>query len=465
MIVAAGQPARVIRLIGPDRSSARLGPGPGQTRRATPVAQGVIPALPPLASRAKGSAMAVKDVKKVVLAYSGGLDTSVILRWLQTTYRCEVVTFTADLGQGEELGPARQKAEMFGVKEIFVDDLRETFVRDFVFPMFRANALYEGQYLLGTSIARPLIAQRQIEIAEQTGADAVAHGATGKGNDQVRFELSYYALKPDIKIIAPWREWDLTSRTKLMAFAERNQIPIAKDKRGEAPFSVDANLLHSSSEGKILEDPALEPDPIVYQRTVSPEDAPDKPTVIAIDFEAGDPVAIDGVRLSPAALLTTLNELGKVNGIGRLDLVENRFVGMKNRGVYETPGGTIWHVAHRGIESITLDREAAHLKDSLMPRYAELIYNGFWFSPERRMLQALIDTSQHSVSGRVRLKLYKGNATVIGRESPNSLYSQKTVTFEEDQGAYDQIDAQGFIKLNALRLRLGATAGRRGGAL
>jgi argininosuccinate synthase len=325
--------------------------------------------------------------------------------------------------------------------------------------------LYEGQYLLGTSIARPLIAQRQIEIAEQTGADAVAHGATGKGNDQVRFELSYYALKADIKIIAPWREWDLTSRTKLMEFAARNQIPIAKDKRGEAPFSVDANLLHSSSEGKILEDPALEPDPIVYQRTVSPEDAPDKPTVIAIDFESGDPVAIDGVRLSPAPLLTRLNELGKVNGIGRLDLVENRFVGMKNRGVYETPGGTIWHVAHRGIESIALDREAAHLKDSLMPRYAELIYNGFWFSPERRMLQALIDTSQHSVSGRVRLKLYKGNATVIGRESPNSLYSQKTVTFEEDQGAYDQIDAQGFIKLNALRLRLGATAGRRGGTL
>jgi argininosuccinate synthase len=409
--------------------------------------------------------MAVKDVKKVVLAYSGGLDTSVILRWLQATYRCEVVTFTADLGQGEELGPARQKAEMFGVKEIFVDDLRETFVRDFVFPMFRANALYEGQYLLGTSIARPLIAQRQIELAEQTGADAVAHGATGKGNDQVRFELSYYSLKPDIKIIAPWREWDLTSRTKLMEFAERNQIPIAKDKRGEAPFSVDANLLHSSSEGKILEDPAVEPDPIVYQRTVSPEAAPDKPTVIAIDFAAGDPVAIDGVRLSPATLLTRLNELGKVNGIGRLDLVENRFVGMKNRGVYETPGGTIWHIAHRGIESITLDREAAHLKDSLMPRYAELIYNGFWFSPERRMLQALIDTSQHSVNGRVRLKLYKGNATVIGRESPNSLYSQKTVTFEEDQGAYDQFDAQGFIKLNALRLRLGATAGRRGGTL
>jgi argininosuccinate synthase len=411
------------------------------------------------------AAMRVKDVKKVVLAYSGGLDTSVILRWLQVTYRCEVVTFTADLGQGEELGPARQKAEMFGIKEIFMDDLRETFVRDFVFPMFRANALYESQYLLGTSIARPLIAQRQIEIAEQVGADAVAHGATGKGNDQVRFELSYYSLKPDIKIIAPWREWDLTSRTRLLEFAEQNQIPIAKDKRGEAPFSVDANLLHSSSEGKILEDPALEADPIVYQRTVSPEEAPDMPTVIAIDFERGDPVAIDGVALSPASLLTKLNELGKVNGIGRLDMVENRFVGMKNRGVYETPGGTIWHVAHRGIESITLDREAAHLKDSLMPRYAELIYNGFWFSPERRMLQALIDTSQNSVSGQVRLKLYKGNVTVIGRESPNSLYSQKTVTFEDDQGAYDQFDAQGFIKLNALRLRLGAMAGRRGGAL
>ena len=409
--------------------------------------------------------MRVKDVKKVVLAYSGGLDTSVILRWLQVTYRCEVVTFTADLGQGEELGPARQKAEMLGVKEIFMEDLRETFVRDFVFPMFRANALYEGQYLLGTSIARPLIAQRQIEIAEQVGADAVAHGATGKGNDQVRFELSYYSLKPDIKIIAPWREWDLTSRTRLLEFAEQNQIPIAKDKRGEAPFSVDANLLHSSTEGKILEDPAIEADEIVYQRTIRPEDAPDKATVIAVDFEGGDPVAVDGIRLSPAALLTRLNELGRANGIGRLDLVENRFVGMKNRGVYETPGGTILLAAHRGIETITLDREAAHLKDSLMPRYAELIYNGFWFSPERRMLQALIDESQHSVNGRVRLKLYKGNVSVIGRESPNSLYSQKVVTFEEDAGAYDQFDAQGFIKLNALRLRLGAMAGRRGGTL
>jgi argininosuccinate synthase len=411
------------------------------------------------------AAMAVKDVKKVVLAYSGGLDTSVILRWLQTTYGCEVVTFTADLGQGEELGPARQKAEMFGVKEIFVDDLREEFVRDFVFPMFRANTLYEGQYLLGTSIARPLIAQRQIEIAEQVGADAVAHGSTGKGNDQVRFELSYYALKPDIKIIAPWREWDLTSRTRLIEFAEKHQIPIAKDKRGEAPFSVDANLLHSSSEGKILEDPGEEADEIVYQRTIRPEDAPDKATVVSLDFVGGDPVAIEGVSLSPAAILTRLNELGKANGIGRLDLVENRFVGMKSRGVYETPGGTILLAAHRGIESITLDREAAHLKDSLMPRYAELIYNGFWFSPERRMLQALIDTSQHSVTGRVRLKLYKGSVTCIGRESPNSLYSMRVVTFEDDQGAYDQVDAQGFIKLNALRLRLGAMAGRRGGAL
>ena len=409
--------------------------------------------------------MAVKDVKKVVLAYSGGLDTSVILRWLQTTYGCEVVTFTADLGQGEELGPARKKAEMAGVKEIFIDDLRETFVKDFVFPMFRANTVYEGQYLLGTSIARPLIAQRQIEIAEQVGADAVAHGATGKGNDQVRFELSYYALKPDIKIIAPWREWDLTSRTKLIEFAEKHQIQITKDKRGEAPFSVDANMLHSSSEGKILEDPGEEADEAVYQRTIRPEDAPDQATVISMDFVGGDPVAIDGVALSPAALLTRLNELGKANGIGRLDLVENRFVGMKSRGVYETPGGTILLAAHRAIESITLDREAAHLKDSLMPRYAELIYNGFWFSPERRMLQALIDTSQASVSGRVRLKLYKGNVSCIGRESPNSLYSMKVVTFEDDEGAYNQVDAQGFIKLNALRLRLGAMAGRRGGAL
>ncbi|MSP04654.1 MAG: argininosuccinate synthase [Acetobacteraceae bacterium] len=409
--------------------------------------------------------MRVKDVKKVVLAYSGGLDTSVILRWLQTVYQCEVVTFTADLGQGEELEPARQKAEQAGVKEIFIDDLRETFVRDFVFPMFRANALYEGQYLLGTSIARPLIAQRQIEIAEMVGADAVAHGATGKGNDQVRFEIAYYALKPDIKIIAPWREWDLSSRTRLLEFAETHQIPIAKDRRGEAPFSVDANLLHSSSEGKILEDPAVEADEIVYQRTISPEAAPDKATVISMDFAHGDAVAINGETLSPASLLTKLNEYGRVNGIGRLDLVENRFVGMKSRGVYETPGGTILLAAHRGVESITLDREAAHLKDSLMPRYAELIYNGFWFSPERRMLQALIDESQHSVTGRVRLKLYKGNVTVIGRESPNSLYSMKVVTFEDDQGAYDQFDAQGFIKLNALRLRLAAMAGRKGGKL
>mgnify|MGYP002622103957 FL=1 len=411
--------------------------------------------------------MRVKDVKKVVLAYSGGLDTSVILKWLQTTYRCEVVTFTADLGQGEELGPAREKARLLGIKEenIFMDDLREEFVRDFVFPMFRANALYEGMYLLGTSIARPLIAKRQIEIAEQTGADAVAHGATGKGNDQVRFELSYYALKPDVKVIAPWREWDLTSRTKLLEFAEAHQIPIAKDKRGEAPFSVDANLLHSSSEGKILEDPWIEPDEIVWQRTIRPEDAPDRPEEITVEFERGDAVAVNGERLSPAALLTKLNELGKRNGIGRLDLVENRFVGMKSRGCYETPGGTILHVAHRAMESITLDREAAHLKDSLMPKYAELVYYGFWFSPERRMLQALVDESQKSVTGTVRLKLYKGNVIVTGRQSPNSLYSMKHVTFEEDQGAYDQFDAQGFIKLNALRLRLGAMAGRKGGGL
>ena len=406
-----------------------------------------------------------RTVQKVVLAYSGGLDTSVILRWLQTTYNCEVVTFTADLGQGEELEPARRKAELFGIKQIFVEDLRETFVRDFVFPMFRANALYEGQYLLGTSIARPLIAQRQIEIAEQVGADAVAHGATGKGNDQVRFELAYYALKPDITVIAPWREWELTSRTKLLEFAEQNQIPIAKDKRGDAPFSVDANLLHSSSEGKILEDPAVGPDEMVYQRTISPEAAPDRATEITIDFEHGDPTAIDGEALSPATLLTRLNALGRDNGIGRLDLVENRFVGMKSRGVYETPGGTILLAAHRAIESITLDREAAHLKDSLMPRYAALIYNGFWFAPERRMLQALIDTSQHSVTGRVRLRLYKGNVIVTGRESPHSLYSARVVTFEDDAGAYNQVDAQGFIKLQALRLRLAAAAGRPGGAL
>jgi len=395
-----------------------------------------------------------RGVKKVVLAYSGGLDTSVILKWLQETYKCEVVTFTADLGQGEELEPARKKAQMLGIKEIFVEDLREEFVRDFVFPMFRANALYEGQYLLGTSIARPLIAKRQIEIAAKTGADAVAHGATGKGNDQVRFELTYYALNPDIRVIAPWREWDLTSRTRLLDFAEKHQIPIAKDKRGEAPFSVDSNLLHSSSEGKALEDPWHEPEEFVYQRTISPEAAPDKATYVEIEFERGDPVALDGKTLSPAALLTRLNELGKANGIGRLDLVENRFVGMKSRGVYETPGGTILHAAHRGIESIALDRGAAHLKDELMPRYAELIYNGFWFSPERLMLQALIDKSQENVAGTVRLKLYKGNAAVVGRKSPKSLYSLAHVTFEEDAGAYDQRDAAGFIKLNALRLRL-----------
>jgi argininosuccinate synthase len=399
--------------------------------------------------------MARKDVKKVVLAYSGGLDTSVILKWLQTEYGAEVVTFTADLGQGAEIEPARQKALTLGIKpqNIFIEDLREEFVRDYVFPMFRANALYEGVYLLGTSIARPLIAKKQIEIAEKVGADAVSHGATGKGNDQVRFELSYYALKPDIKVIAPWREWDLTSRTKLLEFAEANQIPIAKDKRGEAPFSVDANLLHSSSEGKVLEDPSKEADSIVYQRTISPEEAPDKATYVEIGFEKGDAVSIDGEKLSPANLLTKLNELGRANGIGRLDLVENRFVGMKSRGIYETPGGTILIAAHRGIESITLDRGAAHLKDEIMPRYAELIYNGFWFSPEREMLQALIDKSQEFVTGTVRLKLYKGNATLVGRQSPYSLYSESLVTFEDDKGAYDQKDAQGFIKLNALRLR------------
>jgi argininosuccinate synthase len=400
------------------------------------------------------------DVKKVVLAYSGGLDTSVILRWLQETYRCEVVTFTADLGQGEELEPARRKAELLGVREIFIDDLREEFVRDFVFPMFRANALYEGQYLLGTSIARPLIAKRQIEIARQVGADAVAHGATGKGNDQVRFELSYYALAPDIKVIAPWREWDLTSRTRLLEYADMHQIPVARDKRGEAPFSVDANLLHISAEGKVLEDPWSEPEEYVYSRTVAPEQAPDTPQYIEIDFTRGDPVAVDGEALSPAALLTRLNELGGKHGIGRLDLVENRFVGMKSRGVYETPGGTILHAAHRGIESLCLDRGAMHLKDELMPRYAELIYNGFWFSPEREMLQALIDKSQEPVDGKVRLKLYKGSVRVVGRQSPNSLYSLAHVTFEEDQ-VYDQRDAEGFIRLNALRLRLAARRTRQ----
>jgi argininosuccinate synthase len=393
-------------------------------------------------------------VKKVVLAYSGGLDTSIILKWLQETYGCEVVTFTADLGQGDELSPARKKAEMLGIKEIFVEDLREEFVRDFVFPMFRANALYEGVYLLGTSIARPLIAKRQIEIAKATGADAVAHGATGKGNDQVRFELTYYALNPDIKVIAPWREWKFKSRSDLIEFAEKHQIPVAKDKRGEAPFSVDANLLHSSSEGKVLEDPGKEPPPYVYQRTIAPEDAPDKATIVTIGFDKGDPVSVDGKKLSPAQLLARLNELGRDNGIGRVDLVENRVVGMKSRGVYETPGGTILHAAHRAIESLTLDREAMHLKDSLMPRYAELVYYGFWFSPEREMLQALIDKSQEHVEGTVTLKLYKGNVIVVGRESPKSLYAGKIVTFEDDAGAYDQKDAEGFIKLNALRLRL-----------
>ena len=394
-----------------------------------------------------------KDVKKVVLAYSGGLDTSIILRWLQDTYRCEVVTFTADLGQGESLEPARKKAELLGIKQIFIEDVREEFVRDFVFPLYRANALYEGAYLLGTSIARPLIAKRQIAIAEKVGADAVAHGATGKGNDQVRFELAYYALKPDIKVIAPWREWDLKSRNDLIEYAERHQIPIPRDKRGEAPFSVDANLLHISAEGKVLEDPWHEPEEFVYSRTVAPEAAPDKPDYVEVEFAKGDPCAVNGERLSPAALLERLNELGGRHGVGRLDLVENRFVGMKSRGVYETPGGTILQAAHRGIESITLDRGAAHLKDELMPRYAELVYNGFWFSPEREMLQALIDKSQENVEGTVRLKLYKGHVRVVGRKSPKSLYSLAHVTFEEDQ-VYDQADAAGFIKLNALRLRL-----------
>jgi argininosuccinate synthase len=404
--------------------------------------------------------LAKGDVKKVVLAYSGGLDTSIILKWLQTTYGCEVVTFTADLGQGEELGPARDKALLLGIKpeNIFIEDLREEFVRDYVYPMFRANALYEGQYLLGTSIARPLIAKKQIEIAEKVGADAVAHGATGKGNDQVRFELTYYALKPDVKVIAPWREWDLTSRTRLIEFAEQHQIPIAKDKRGEAPFSVDANLLHASSEGKVLEDPAREVPDYVYSRTVDPEKAPDHATYITVDFERGDAVAIDGRTLSPATLLARLNELGRANGIGRLDLVENRFVGMKSRGMYETPGGTILHAAHRGIEQITLDRGAMHLKDELMPKYAELVYNGFWFTPEREMLQAAIDRSQEFVTGEVRLKLYKGNVLVVGRESPCSLYDQDLVTFEEGAVAYDHRDAAGFIRLNALRLR---TLGQR----
>ncbi len=399
------------------------------------------------------------SIKKVVLAYSGGLDTSVILKWLQESYDCEVVTFTADLGQGEEVEPARAKAEMMGIKEIFIDDLREEFVRDYVFPMFRANALYEGVYLLGTSIARPLIAKRQIEIAEQVGADAVAHGATGKGNDQVRFELGYYALKPDIKVIAPWREWDLNSRTKLIEYAQLNQIPVPKDKEDEPPYSTDANLLHISYEGKALEDPWVGPEESMFTRSVSPENAPDTPTEIEIGFEHGDPVSVNGEALSPAALLTKLNELAGANGIGRIDIVENRFVGMKSRGVYETPGGTILLSARRAVESLILDKGALHLKDELMPRYAELVYNGFWFSPEREMLQAAIDESQKLVTGTVRLKLYKGNVIVLGRKSPNSLYDEATVTFEADT-VYDQRDAEGFIKLNALRLRL---AGKRSG--
>ena len=399
------------------------------------------------------------QIKKVVLAYSGGLDTSVILRWLQDRYSAEVVTFTADIGQGEEVEPARAKAEILGIKEIFIEDLREEFVRDYVFPMFRANPLYEGMYLLGTSIARPLIAKRQIEIARAVGADAVSHGATGKGNDQVRFELAYYALQPDIRVVAPWREWDLGSRTKLIEYAEQNQIPIPRDKRGEAPFSVDANLLHISAEGKVLEDPWVAPEEYVFSRSVSPEEAPDKPTEIEIEFEAGDPVAIDGVKMSPATLLTKLNELGGANGIGRLDLVENRFVGMKSRGVYETPGGTILLTARRAMESITLDRGAAHQKDELMPRYAELVYNGFWFAPEREMLQAAIDSCRDAVRGVVRIKLYKGNVTVTGRKSPNSLYNADLVTFEKGAVDYDHADAHGFIRLNALRLRVNSMLG------
>ena len=398
--------------------------------------------------------MATKDINKVVLAYSGGLDTSVILRWLQDHYNAEVVTFTADIGQGEDIEPARAKAELLGIKEIFIEDLREEFVRDYVFPMFRANPLYEGAYLLGTSIARPLIAKRQIEIAKAVGADAVSHGATGKGNDQVRFELAYYALQPDIKVIAPWREWDLGSRTKLISYAEQNQIPIPKDKRGEAPFSVDANLLHISAEGKVLEDPWVAPEEYVFSRTVAPEDAPDKPTEITIRFEAGDPVAINDKALLPARLLEELNRLGGANGIGRLDLVENRFVGMKSRGIYETPGGTILLTARRAMESITLDRGAQHTKDELMPRYAELVYNGFWFSPEREMLQAAIDSCRDAVNGVVRVKLYKGNVIVTGRQSPNSLYNADLVTFEEGAVDYDHSDAHGFIRLNALRLRV-----------
>ena len=404
-----------------------------------------------------------KRADKVVLAYSGGLDTSIILKWLQTELGAEVVTFTADLGQGQELEPARRKAEMLGIKEIYVEDVREEFVSDFVFPMFRANALYEGVYLLGTSIARPLISKRLVEIAAETGADAVAHGATGKGNDQVRFELSALALNPDIKIIAPWRDWSFKSRTDLLEFAQMHQIPVPKDKRNEAPFSVDANLLHSSSEGKVLEDPWVEPPEYVYQRTISPKQAPDSETSIEIEFSKGDPIAIDGEKLSPATLLARLNELGHDNGIGRLDLVENRFVGMKSRGVYETPGGTILLAAHRAMESITLDRGAAHLKDDFMPRYAELIYNGFWFSPEREMLQAMIDKSQEHVEGKVRLTLYKGNVIVTGRESAKSLYNEELVTFEDDRGAYDQRDANGFIRLNALRLRTLAARDRATG--
>lgn len=402
------------------------------------------------------------QIKKVVLAYSGGLDTSVILKWLQETYACDIVTFTADIGQGEELAPARAKAEQLGVKEIYIDDLREEFVRDFVFPMFRANTLYEGEYLLGTSIARPLIAKRQIEIATLTGADAVSHGATGKGNDQVRFELGYYALKPDIHVIAPWREWDLTSREKLLAYAAQHGIPVEHKKSGGSPYSMDANLLHISYEGGQLEDPWQEPEESMWRWSVAPEQAPDQPVYIELTYEGGDIVAINGTVMTPATVLATLNKIGGTHGIGRADIVENRYVGMKSRGAYETPGGTIMLKAHRAIESLTLDREVAHLKDELMPRYASLIYNGYWWSPERKMLQHMIDASQVSVNGSVRLKLYKGSVTVVGRQSAHdSLFDARLATFEDDAGAYNQADAQGFIKLHALRLRIAAKLHRK----
>ena len=406
------------------------------------------------------SEFSVSDINKVVLAYSGGLDTSVIAKWLQEEYQCEVVTFTADLGQGEEVEPARAKAEALGIKEIYIDDLREEFARDFVFPMFRANAVYEGEYLLGTSIARPLIAKRLVEIANETGADAISHGATGKGNDQVRFELGAYALKPGVKVIAPWREWDLNSREKLMAYCDEHNIQVEKKKGGKSPYSMDANLLHISYEGDILEDPWAEPEEDMWLWSVSPEEAPDEPTYIELSYEKGDIVAIDGEAMSPATVMEYLNKLAGANGIGRADIVENRFVGMKSRGCYETPAGTVMLRGHRAIESLTLDREAAHLKDSVMAKYAELVYNGFWWSPERQALQALVDQTQEYVNGKVRLKLYKGNVIVVGRQSTDSLFDESIATFEDDAGAYNQQDAEGFIKLNALRMRIAAGKGR-----